>query len=255
VEWAVIDTGIGIEPDRVTSLFSEFMQADHSISRRFGGTGLGLAISKRLVTQMGGIIEVDSLPGRGTTFRVRLTLPVAQLSPLPGLARESSVVEAFRTAVKLSGRIPHILFAEDNPTNQFVARQLLKDLDIQLEMVSNGQEAVDAASRFRYDVIYMDVQMPEMDGLEATRLIRSLGEPLASIPIIALTANAFSEDMRACFAAGMNQFLAKPVNRETLLTALMRALFDDPLQFGVAVSDIPPPSVGNDFVAKSSPDS
>ena len=93
-------------------------------------------------------------------------------------------------------------------------------------MVSNGLEAVDAASRFRYDAICMDVQMPEMDGLEATHLIRSLGEPIASIPIIALTANAFPEDVRACFAAGMNQFVAKPVNRETLLTALMHALFE-----------------------------
>jgi CheY-like chemotaxis protein len=120
------------------------------------------------------------------------------------------------------------LFAEDNPTNQFVARQLLKDLDIQMDVVGDGVEAVDGASRFAYDIICMAVQMPEMDGLEATRLIRAQGGQLATIPIIALTANAFPEDIRACFAAGMNQFIARPVNRETLVTAFMRALFEEP---------------------------
>jgi CheY-like chemotaxis protein len=126
--------------------------------------------------------------------------------------------------VKRFGRTPRVLFAEDNPTNQFVARELLKGLDIQVDMVGDGLEAVDQASRFAYDVICMDVQMPEMDGLEATRLIRGLHQPFASVPIIALTANAFPEDVRTCLAAGMDQFVAKPVSRETLLNALMKAL-------------------------------
>jgi signal transduction histidine kinase/ActR/RegA family two-component response regulator len=223
IEWVVSDSGIGIAADRIASLFSEFTQADNSITRRFGGTGLGLAISKRLVTQMDGTIDVESTPGHGTTFRVRLILPIA-LAPTEQPRQRTSVVTVFQDAVKRFGRTPRVLFAEDNPTNQFVARQLLKDLDIQIDMVGDGLEAVDQASRFAYDVICMDVQMPEMDGLEATRLIRALCQPFASVPIIALTANAFPEDVRACLAAGMNQFVAKPVSRETLLNALMQAL-------------------------------
>jgi hypothetical protein len=180
---------------------------------------------------MGGAIDVESAVGQGTTFRFRLTLPVAEKS-WTARARQPSVVGAFKTAVERFGRLPRVLFAEDNPTNQFVARQLLKELDIQMDMVSDGVEAVDAASRFAYDIICMDVQMPEMDGLEATRLIRAQGGELATVPIIALTANAFPEDIRACFAAGMTQFIAKPVNRETLVTAFMRALFEQPAPHG-----------------------
>jgi CheY-like chemotaxis protein len=226
IEWAVSDTGIGIAPDRIGSLFSEFMQADNSISRRFGGTGLGLAISKRLVTQMDGSINVESSPGLGTTFRVRLAFPLAE-QPSEHKPRGTGAVAAFQAAVKQLGRTPRVLFAEDNSTNQFLARQLLKDLDLRLDMVGDGLEAVDAASRFVYDAICMDVQMPELDGLAATRQIRSLGGRLATIPIIALTANAFQEDMDLCFAAGMSQFVSKPVNRETLVAALTRALTEN----------------------------
>jgi signal transduction histidine kinase/CheY-like chemotaxis protein len=226
MEWVVNDTGIGIPPDRIGSLFSEFTQADSTISRRFGGTGLGLAISKRLVSQMDGTIEVESAVGRGTTFRFRLTLPVAE-QPSEQATQGVSIVTTFKIALERFGRTPRVLFAEDNPTNQFVARQLLKGFDLQVDMVGDGMEAVEAAARFAYDAICMDMQMPEMDGLEATRLIRALGGPLATIPIIALTANAFPEDVRACFAAGMNQFVGKPVNRETLLTALLRALSEE----------------------------
>ena len=226
IEWAVSDTGIGIEADRIGTLFNEFTQADNSISRRFGGTGLGLAISKRLIDQMGGTIIVESQLGEGTVFRVRLTLPVVE-QPLEEPARQTSEVTAFTAALGQLGRTARVLFAEDNPTNQFVARELLKDLDIQVDMAGDGLEAVDAASRFAYDVICMDMQMPEMDGLAATRLIRARGGKLATIPIIALTANAFPEDVRACLDAGMNQFVAKPVSREVLLAALRRALFGE----------------------------
>jgi CheY-like chemotaxis protein len=226
IEWVVSDTGIGIAPDRIGSLFGEFMQADNSITRRFGGTGLGLAISKRLVDQMGGTIDVEATPGVGAIFRVRLALPVAACPSQPK-SRHASVLTSFKAALAASGRTPRVLFAEDNPTNQFVARQLLKGLDLQVDIVGDGLEAVEAASHFVYDVICMDVQMPEMDGLAATRLIRARGERFAAIPIIALTANAFPEDVRACFEAGMNHFVAKPVSRETLLAALMRCLFDD----------------------------
>ena len=223
VEWEVSDTGIGIPAEKLPALFDEFMQADSSITRRFGGSGLGLAISKRLAEQMGGSLTVASEQGRGTTFRLRLTLPVAE-TPAAPVAPPVDPTEAFNAALKALGRPMRVLFAEDNPTNQFVAVQLLRGFDVHLDLVSDGLEAIDAAGRFVYDAICMDVRMPEMDGLGATRAIRALGGPLSRIPIIALTANAFQEDVQACFDAGMDQFVSKPVSKATLVTALMKAL-------------------------------
>jgi signal transduction histidine kinase/HPt (histidine-containing phosphotransfer) domain-containing protein/ActR/RegA family two-component response regulator len=223
VEWVVRDTGIGIAPNRIGSLFREFVQADSSINRRFGGSGLGLVISKRLVEQMGGSIGVESAVGAGTTFRVRLTLPITEAPPevQAAPAGEARALEAWSAAL---GRPLRILFAEDNPTNQFVARQLLKGVAVQVDFVGDGVEAVDAASRFTYDVIFMDMRMPEMDGPAATRLIRQRGGALACVPIIALTANAFPEDVKACFDAGMNQFVTKPVSKDVLIAAILRGL-------------------------------
>jgi signal transduction histidine kinase/CheY-like chemotaxis protein len=223
MEWTVSDTGIGIATDRIGNLFGEFVQADNSISRRFGGTGLGLAISKRLIEQMGGSIGVTSTPGQGSTFRVQLRLPIiaAPVDEIRQMPGQPAGWDAMRAAL---GRSPRLLFAEDNATNQFVARRMLRDLDIHLDMVGNGSEAVEAASRIAYDVIFMDMQMPEMDGVTAARVIRSRGGALATVPIIALTANALPEDRQACLDAGMNQFLTKPVTREGMLTALLLAL-------------------------------
>jgi signal transduction histidine kinase/DNA-binding response OmpR family regulator len=223
VEWSVRDTGIGIGSDRIANLFGDFVQADSSINRRFGGSGLGLAISKRLTEQMGGTIGVESAEGAGTTFRVCLTLPVAEAladaQPDP-----ADATRALQSRLAAFGRPLRILFAEDNPTNQFVALQMLKGLPVQVDVVGDGLEAVDAASRFTYDVIFMDMRMPEMDGLAATRHIRQRGGALADVPIIAVTANAFPEDVKACFDAGMNQFVTKPVNKEVLFAAILRAL-------------------------------
>jgi signal transduction histidine kinase/CheY-like chemotaxis protein/HPt (histidine-containing phosphotransfer) domain-containing protein len=223
IEWVVSDSGIGIAPDRMASLFGEFIQMDASIHRRFGGSGLGLAICKRLVDQMGGTIDATSCPGQGTVFRVRLKLSLSDQAahepPTP-----ADVAAAFAALRQRLGRSPRVLFAEDNPTNQFVALQLLKGVDVQVNVVGDGLEAVDAASSFRYDAIFMDVRMPEMDGLDATRLIRKRGGALARIPIIALTANAFPEDVQACFAAGMDRFVPKPVTRDMLLSVLVSAL-------------------------------
>jgi CheY-like chemotaxis protein len=143
---------------------------------------------------------------------------VAEIRQMPA---HSVAWDAMRAVL---GHNPRLLFAEDNATNQFVARRMLRDLDIHLDMVANGAEAVEAASRFAYDVIFMDMQMPEMDGVTASRIIRSRGGRLATIPIIALTANALPEDKQACLEAGMNQFLTKPVSREGMLTALLTAL-------------------------------
>ncbi len=223
VEWEISDTGIGIPADKLPVLFDEFMQADSSITRRFGGSGLGLAISKRLAEQMGGSLSVASEQGRGTTFRLRLTLPVAE-TPAALTVPPTDPSEAFQETLKALGRPMRVLFAEDNPTNQFVAVQLLRGFDVHLDLVGDGLEAIDAAGRFVYDAICMDVRMPEMDGLGATRAIRALGGPLACIPIIALTANAFQEDVQACFDAGMDQFVSKPVSKATLVAALMKAL-------------------------------
>ena len=238
MEWSVTDTGIGVAPDRLGALFGEFMQADNSITRRFGGTGLGLAISKRLIEQMGGSIGVTSALGEGTRFWFRLTLPVAE-QVVERVRTVGDVTGTFAKFLAARGRPLRVLFAEDNPTNQFVALQLLKDFDVQVDVVGDGLEAVDAAATFPYDVICMDMRMPEMDGLAATRLIRKRGGLLARVPIIALTANAFPEDVKACLDAGMNLFVSKPVDRPRLLSALMTAL-DGPDYAGSALSAAPP---------------
>jgi signal transduction histidine kinase/DNA-binding NarL/FixJ family response regulator len=223
MQWQVRDTGIGIAQDRVGTLFGDFVQADTTIARRFGGTGMGLAISRRLVEQMGGTITVRSQPGEGTTFRVDLALP--ETTPVTDAdRRDTDVVGAFEAYLRTLGRPLRLLFAEDNPTNQFVALQMLRMFNVQVDVAGDGLEAVDAATTFLYDVICMDMRMPEMDGLEATRLIRRQGGRLATLPIIALTANAFPEDVRACLDAGMTLFVAKPVQKETLLHAILTAL-------------------------------
>jgi signal transduction histidine kinase/HPt (histidine-containing phosphotransfer) domain-containing protein len=223
VEWSVQDTGIGVAPDRIGSLFGEFVQADSSISRRFGGSGLGLAISKQLTEQMGGTIGVESIAGAGSVFRMRLTLPIAE-APAKAAPEPADTTLALQTRLRMLGRPLRILFAEDNPTNQFVALQMLKAMPVQVDVVGDGLEAVDAAVRLAYDVIFMDMRMPEMDGLAATRLIRQRGGTLAHVPIVALTANAFPEDVKACFDAGMNQFVTKPVSKDVLFNAILRAL-------------------------------
>jgi hypothetical protein len=224
VEWSVSDTGIGIPEEQIPSLFGEFVQADSSINRRFGGSGLGLAISKRLVEQMGGTISAESVVGAGTTFRVRLVLPLAEAPAATPQPVTVETAHALQMQLAALGRPLRLLLAEDNPTNQFVALQMLKGLPVQVDVVGDGLEAVHAASSFAYDVIFMDMRMPEMDGLAATRRIRQRGGVLAAVPIIALTANAFPEDVKACWEAGMNQFVTKPVSKDTMLAAILRAL-------------------------------
>ncbi len=221
IEWEVRDTGIGIPADRIDSLFDEFSQADSSISRRFGGTGLGLAISHRIVYEMGGTMSVESEPGEGSCFRVRLTLPVATL-PEETKQTDENPESGLRSWLEGVGRAPRILLAEDNRTNQLVIRRMLKNFNLELEIAENGKLAVEAAARSRPDLIFMDMQMPEMDGLEATRLIRAGGG--APVPIVAMTANAFPEDVRACTDAGMTGFLSKPIDKATLLRVILDGL-------------------------------
>ncbi len=223
VEWTVTDTGIGIAPDKIGSLFVNFVQADNSISRRFGGSGLGLAICKRLTEQMGGEISVTSTLGRGSSFSFRLTLPVAETVATPE-QDDDSIYASLDNRIAAFGRPLRVLVVDDNPTNRLVATKMLKDFDIQTDTACDGAEAVTAAGRFNYDLILMDVRMPEMDGFQATRTIRARGERRSNVPIIAFTANAFMEDIRACRDAGMNDFVVKPARKKALVEAILRVL-------------------------------
>jgi signal transduction histidine kinase/DNA-binding response OmpR family regulator len=223
IEWAVDDTGIGIAQEKIGSLFVNFVQADNSISRRFGGSGLGLAICKRLIEQMGGEIKVASTLGQGSRFSFRLRLPVAENVPAPE-QNDQAAYAALRARIEVFGRPLRVLIVDDNPTNRLVAAKMLKDFDIQTDTACDGAEAVTAAKRFNYDLTLMDVRMPEMDGLQATRAIRARGHRLAMMPIIAFTANAFPEDVKTCSEAGMNDFVVKPARKKALVEAILRVL-------------------------------
>ena len=223
VEWTVTDSGIGIAPEKLGVLFSDFAQADASISRRFGGTGLGLAISRRIIEQMGGTIGVTSTPGEGSTFRFTLVLPwsQAQASDQAGGRDEA---DELRARIAGLDRPLKVLVAEDDAVNRMVVSKMLGALDIEVRVVTDGTEAVAAASEGNYDVVLMDVRMPDMDGLAATRAIRAQGGHFEALPIVALTANAFPEDIKICREAGMSDFLAKPLRKPALVGALLRAL-------------------------------
>jgi hypothetical protein len=223
VEWAVADTGMGIAKEKIGLLFVNFVQADNSINRRFGGSGLGLAICKRLVEQMGGEIKVASTLGQGSTFSFRLTLPVTESVAAPE-QNDQIAYAALSARIAACGRPLRALIVDDNPTNRLVAARMLKDFDIQTDTACDGAEAVTAADRFNYDMILMDVRMPEMDGLQATRIIRSRGDKQAAVPIIAFTANAFPEDVETCREAGMNDFVVKPARKKAMVEAILRVL-------------------------------
>ncbi|MBL54457.1 MAG: hybrid sensor histidine kinase/response regulator [Alteromonadaceae bacterium] len=213
VSFAVIDTGIGIEPDQLNSLFDAFSQADSSITRRFGGTGLGLSISNKLLMLMGASLEVDSAPGEGSRFSFDLTLPISTAE------RKLDLRQSDRTTFNFDGG-KQVLIAEDNEINQLVVKAMLRNFGLtNIAMANNGKEAVEYCKSNHVDVIFMDMQMPEMDGLEATRKIRRLPNHNRT-PIIALTANVLPEDSAACLSAGMNHFLTKPIDEDALRQAL-----------------------------------
>jgi hypothetical protein len=223
VEWRVTDTGIGIPPDRIGRLFEDFAQADVSINRRFGGTGLGLAISRRIVEQMGGSIAVSSVPGVGAAFRFTLNLPWSDR--LVSDQRADRVgADDLKASIAALGRPLRVLIAEDDATNRMVVVKMLQEFNAETRIVTDGVQVVRAASEADYDLILMDVRMPEMDGLAATREIRAGGGRLATLPIIALTANAFPEDIKHCREAGMSDFLAKPLRKQAMVAAMLRAV-------------------------------
>lgn len=216
IAFAVRDTGIGIPPDVQTLLFQHFVQGDSSISRQFGGTGLGLAICRRLIESMHGTIGVESEPGDGATFHFDVLLDI-DADPAVIQTREPE------TELTASRRL-RILLVEDNPTNRLVAVTRLELMGQRVDAVASGQEAIDAVRAIPYDLVLMDIMMPEMDGLTATRAIRALPPPAGTIPIVAMTANVFIEHERECFEAGMDGFLAKPVTPERLKSIIDRAV-------------------------------
>ncbi|MEJ5253241.1 MAG: ATP-binding protein [Armatimonadota bacterium] len=211
----VSDTGIGIAADKIAHIFDKFTQADASITRRYGGTGLGLAIGKKLVEMMGGEISVESEVGRGSTFRIVLSLPVADDAAQPVSAPSPALLHQFAGTC--------VLLAEDNEVNRMVAVRMLQTLGCAVETAVNGMEAVQKALSGDYDLILMDVQMPEMDGYEATRRIREAECNTGNRRIIiAMTAHSLEEDRRACLDAGMDDYLSKPVKRERLAEMLAK---------------------------------
>jgi signal transduction histidine kinase/DNA-binding response OmpR family regulator len=214
LRFSVTDTGIGIAADARARLFQSFYQADSSISRRFGGTGLGLSICRKIVEMQGGKIGVDSTLGVGSSFWFEL--PFALPAGSGQQARASQIARAPE-----SGGL-NILLAEDNEINQKVASALLRKAGHKVQIVQNGREAVAAVCMRTYDVILMDMHMPDMDGLEATRLIRAMSDPVVSkVPIVALTAAGTLSDIQICLDAGMNFFLAKPFRMERLRSVLL----------------------------------
>lgn len=240
LEVAVIDTGIGIDPDGQRKLFSAFSQVDSSIGRRFGGTGLGLVICARLAALMGGAITVDSIPGLGSTFRL-----TARLRCVPDARAEDAPVPP----VQAPYRRLKILLAEDNAINRHVATRMLTRMGHTVEAVEDGARAVSAADSGDHDVILMDMMMPEVDGITATRMIRAGTSRARAITIIGLTANALASDRAACEAAGMNGFITKPVNAERLRTLLEQTV---PHAFSPAASINPAPSPAGSSLAGSS---
>ena len=210
----VRDTGMGIAADKQIGVFEAFSQADSSTTRRFGGTGLGLSICARLVSLMGGRIWLDSAEGVGSSFH--FTIQVQRVGQAEAATRtQTPAAPQARSALQ-------VLLVEDHPINQLLATTLLKKWGHTVVLAKNGQQAVDLFGKQAWDIVLMDMQMPVMGGLEATRLIRAAEPHGQRTPIVAMTANAMESDRQACLEAGMDEHLAKPFNASGLQAMLER---------------------------------
>ncbi|MCX7627384.1 MAG: PhnD/SsuA/transferrin family substrate-binding protein [Methylophilaceae bacterium] len=257
VRFSVSDSGIGIRPEDQARLFKPFSQADGSITRRFGGTGLGLAISQRLLALMDSSMRVDSAPGKGATFSFVLRLDgVADLPPhatehtQPKHAAGTLSVTLHTLGAALQGR--RILVAEDNHINQQVVKEFLKLAGARVDVAGNGAEALAMIERNHYDAILMDVQMPEMSGDQATARIRAQAR-FAALPIIALTAGVTPEERARCKAAGMNDFVAKPIDPETLIRVLNDWIGRSDRAAASASSSLPPTGQHGELAQQGEP--
>jgi len=229
VRCSVSDTGPGIPAEQLGALFEKFKQLDGSSRRRYGGTGLGLAISKQLIELMGGQVGVESRAGMGSTFWFSLPLPLDENTtgvPVPKAetdgSENGSVAVEGKMANRVQGEPPRVLVAEDNPINQKVAVRMLEKLGIRPDLAVNGHDALKMVDKTPYDVIFMDCQMPEMDGYAATREIRLRQNNGVRVPIVAMTAEAMAGAREACIGAGMDDYISKPIKLEDLVAVLQK---------------------------------
>jgi CheY-like chemotaxis protein len=220
MRFEVQDSGIGISPATLPRLFRAFEQADNSTTRKYGGTGLGLAITRRLAQRMGGEAGVESAPGLGSTFwfTARLMKGTAPQNGVP--QRTSAVAEA---AIRANYYGSRILVVDDEPVNRELAKIFLERVGLVVDTAEDGEEAIAMVRKASYSAIFMDMRMPKLDGLEATRRIREISES-RSTPILAMTANVYGEDRAQCFAAGMNGFIAKPLDPGLFFPTLLQCL-------------------------------
>ncbi|MEN6489878.1 MAG: ATP-binding protein [Smithella sp.] len=230
LKFSVTDTGIGMTPEQLADLFTPFSQADTSVTRKFGGTGLGLSITKKLIEMMGGVITVESEPGKGSTFSFTAGFSMqtqekikANDIPYGITSRKVAVDDDNDIALKIKGRIEgaKVLIVEDNPLNQQVVRENLESAGLIVELANNGQEGLQALAKNNYDLVLMDVQMPVMGGYETTHILRK-DKRFAELPVIAMTAHAMQGSREQCLENGMNDYVSKPIDPEQLFSVLRK---------------------------------